>query len=380
LAESGPASGRFILWYTRFIVLALVASACGVTTDVVMLDPIAPTYIPVLPDSVRVFASPNNVLIDYEPIATIAAGGRSSGTFAPDEADVTSALRRTAGRLGADGLILGELLDQRPATAADRTLPARGRATAIRLGKDPPTERSLVTAARPMEGIRTIAMSPVIGTDGLMMPDTIRAMFGEDAQSLLRAAGFEVLSGAVYDSIRTERILEVGGLFDPITGQRFDDRVVLVERRTRQALIEEYQAEGFLIQEIMTVPAYYSGVVAEWDGTRQSLIGPEEVASDLEFAALVVDLLLCSDETTTGCEDVRQGITGALPALSLMVRLENSIGAMLYTGRGGIELLELLDDTGEPYPQPPPHPFDTAKRNREAVALALAQLIGRSDP
>jgi hypothetical protein len=358
----------------------LLASACGVTTDVVMLDPAGPTNRPVLPDSVRVFAGPNNVLIDYVPIATIAAGGRSSGTFAPDEADVTGALRRTAGRLGADGIILGELLDQQPATATDRTRPARGRATAIRLSKAPSAAASLVTAARWLEGVRTIAMSPVIGADGLMMSDRVGALFEEEAHATLRAAGFAVLSGTVYDSIRTAHILEVGGLFDQITGQRFDDRLLLVERRTRQDLIEEYQVDGFLIQEIRTVPAFYSGGVAEWDGVRQSLIGPEEVAEDLETAALIIDLLLCSDESAAGCEDRREGLTGSLPALSLVVRLENSIGAALYTGRGGIELLELLDEAGEPYLQPPPHPFDTAARNREAVALALAELIGRSDP
>ena len=64
-----------------------------------------------------------------------------------------------------------------------------------------------------------------------------------------------------------------------------------------------------------------------------------------------------------------------LRALSFMVRLENSFGAMLYTGRGDIEFWELLDDAGELYLLPPPHRFDRAEGNREAVALALAQLV-----
>ena len=106
------------------MLLVLVASACGVTTDVLMLDPAAPIGVAVPTDSVRVFAGPANVLVDYEPIATITAGSRSSGTGAPDESDVIDALKTTAGGLGADGLILGELRDQQPASASENHMAA----------------------------------------------------------------------------------------------------------------------------------------------------------------------------------------------------------------------------------------------------------------
>ncbi len=69
------------------------------------------------------------------------------------------------------------------------------------------------------------------------------------------------------------------------------------------------------------------------------------------------------------------GCAGVLRALSFTVRLENSFGAMLYTGRGGIEFWELLDTAGELYLLPPPHRFDRAEGNREAVALALERLV-----
>ena len=52
---------------------------------------------------------------------------------------------------------------------------------------------------------------------------------------------------------------------------------------------------------------------------------------------------------------------------------------MLYTGRGGIELFEVLDDTYQPHLLPSPHPSDKAEHNREAVVLALKELVqGRS--
>lgn len=79
---------------TPFIILAVMGSACGVTTDVVLLNPAAPAYTPVSPDSVHIFANSNNVLIDYEAIATISADASASGVIAPDEAAMLTVLGR----------------------------------------------------------------------------------------------------------------------------------------------------------------------------------------------------------------------------------------------------------------------------------------------
>ena len=376
----GPSSPGLATRAGSVMILALAGSGCGVKTNVVMLDPAGPTFGTVSPDSVLVFASPSSVRVDYDSLAILSAGGRSSGALAPDEAAVIASLKEEAGGLGADGIILGEILAQRPASATDRTLPARGSAVAIRIGDGASGPPALQTSARSMEEIRTIALLPVIRVDGRAVPDTIRSEFERDVSAELDAAGFNTVSVAIHDSVRRAHILAVGDLFDPLTGQRDDRRWRLVEQRTRKTLIDEYEVDGFLVEEIWTVPAFYSGTVAEWDGTRQSLTGPEAVTTDMELAATLLDVLLCSDEDTEGCEDESEGFRGALAALSFMVRVESTIGAMLYTGRGGIEVLELLDDSGEPYAQPAPHPFDTRERNRAAVALALAHLVDGRGP
>jgi len=200
------------------------------------------------------------------------------------------------------------------------------------------------------------------------MADTIRSLFEQDIRFTLLAHGFNTVSGSVYDAVRTAHILDVDGLFDPVTGQRYDDRTMLVERRTRQTLIDEHGVDGFLVQEIWNAPAYDSGQAAEWDVTRQGLIVPEDGAPERGPETRVLDGIACPAGDAGRC-------VGVLRALSFMVRLENSFGAMLYTGRGGIEFWELLDDAGESYLLSPPHPFDRAERNREAATLALAQLV-----
>ncbi len=106
-------------------------------------------------------------------------------------------------------------------------------------------------------------------------------------------------------------------------------------------------------------------------------IGPnptewEDRAPEREPGTIALDAIFCLTGDGGRC-------VAELSALSFMVRLENSFGAMLYTGYGDIEFFEVLDDTDQPRPLPPPHPLDKAERNREAVVHALKALVeGRS--
>ena len=346
-----------------FIMLAFMGSACAVTRDVVMLDPAAPMYTPVSPDSVYIFANSSRILLDYEAIATISASTTASGLVAPDLTEMLTALREMAGGLGADAIILSGLQGQQASGTTDG-VPASASGTAVRLRGNTAQDPSLAVAARRIEGIRVIALSPVVRGDSLPMADTIRSLFEQDIRATLLAHGFNTVSGSVYDSVRTAHVVDLGGLFDPFTGQRYDDRAMLAEQRTRQTLIDEHGVDGFLIQEIWNTPEYYSPPAPEWDETRQRVVVPEDRAWERE-----------PEYRTLDCP-AGDRCVGMLRALSFMVRLENSFGAMLYTGRGGIEFWELLDDARkELYLLPPPHRFDRAEGNREAVALALERLV-----
>ncbi len=112
---------------------ALLLGACT-STSAVLLGGGGP-YPETDPFEVRVFLDEDEVPGEYERIALVTA--RSDASSA-DEADLIRAMRKRAARLGATGLIVGEVRDpttlERVAEVfTDYEAQRRGRAVAIRL-------------------------------------------------------------------------------------------------------------------------------------------------------------------------------------------------------------------------------------------------------
>lgn len=120
---------------TSLLVLAALLSTAACTSTGAVLLGGSGTYPELPPTQVRIFLHEDDVPGDYERIALVTA--KSDATWA-DEADLVRAMRRRAARLGANGLILGEVRD--PTTVeriaevlTDYQPQRRGRAVAIRL-------------------------------------------------------------------------------------------------------------------------------------------------------------------------------------------------------------------------------------------------------
>ena len=221
-----------------------------------------------------------------------------------------------------------------------------------------------------LEDIRAIVVAPATPTNELPVPESVTAGFTQDICDGLRAAGWNVLPTELYDSIWTENLPKGGGLIDPLTTLKYDDRAGLVHRRTIRTLIEEYGADGFLYPEIQIIEAEFKGNEAEWDGVSQeSVVDESSTVVKVAFAILSV---LSNDDV-----DAFNQTRGSLKAVSLAVRIENTFGAMVYTKRGGIELLEGVDSRPDPWRAvtfPLDQIFNNPERNREAVRLALEPL------
>ncbi len=85
------------------LLLTLAASAC-LTTRAVLVDPTAPRYAAVPPESVRIFTDQSELdTLEYVRVAIIEATG--SGEFTSQTAMI-EAMRKKAAELGANGVLL----------------------------------------------------------------------------------------------------------------------------------------------------------------------------------------------------------------------------------------------------------------------------------
>ncbi len=114
--------------------IAVCWTAC-VKTDVVILDPTV-KYEPVSPDSVRVFLTADDVPGEYQRVAQIDAyqEGDCSGWGCPDRDDMIAELRKKAGEVGCNGIVLDPI---DPATPELQRRETALRVLAIRWKPDP---------------------------------------------------------------------------------------------------------------------------------------------------------------------------------------------------------------------------------------------------
>jgi hypothetical protein len=349
---------------TRNVLISalLALSACGPSTEVVMLGPVPPGLETVSPDSILVFSSERRVLVEFDPIARIEADIGASGEWAAGSFTVYRIFREKASDLGADAIILGEMQEK----GLDR--PARGEATAVRLRGIDPGESGRILRS-PAE-VRTIAVAPTLVPPELLAPDSVMADFDWLIHDRMRSYGLEVLPPSLHDSIWVEHVLALGGIFDPVFGERFDDRVRQAHEWTVGALIDGHGADAILYPEVRVVLADFEGAVAEWDGASQVVDGSIQAGDKVVNTVLTVLELVTTEEEDEWEED--DVPVGSLKALTLSVQVENSLGARIYHRNGGIHLLEGADlDFFEKFEFSPEDMFGNAERIGEAVRMAL---------
>jgi hypothetical protein len=120
------------------IVVALSVAGC-VSTNSVLLNASATRYAPISPDLVRIFTAESELdTLEYVRVAMIEATG--SGTYT-SQTDMYKAIRRKAGSLGCNGVLLPQINEpgagaKVAATIFNTDTQRKGNAIAIRiLGK-----------------------------------------------------------------------------------------------------------------------------------------------------------------------------------------------------------------------------------------------------
>jgi hypothetical protein len=264
------------------------------------------------------------------------ANGDGSGSWL-DPLTVQNALLEEAGKLGADALIAEEV-GGFPFEGPDGEW-TWGTALAIRFsGADLETIRSVARHPRDMNAL---VLAPMALPVDLPVEDSVVAALFGLLEERLQVNGFPVLPVEVYDSVRQELDSEALDPADPVFSQKEIDWARALDRRILPVLRDKLGIDGYIFTEVQVVEASFEGNEASWDGVTQKVGKTRSFGARL-FSGILNAILFNKDEIETEAPPP----TGSLWALSLEVRIENNLGATVFIGRGGIELLEKADFEG----------------------------------
>lgn len=201
--------------------------------------------------------------------------------------------------------------------------------------------------------LKTIALAPVRVPGDLEDPEPVRAKFESLLEAEFREAGFTVVPPKEAEAIWSDMAEQVGGFYDPVTGERDPSKADAVREHTLRELKTRFNADALLYPSVQVVQARFEKDKAVWDGTEEKLAGGG-----------IWKLLFGSSHS------------GTVPALSLVVVLEDMNGTDLYIKGGGIQVLSRI--AGDEFvPVPRYQLFADEERNVAAVHLALDPLLGR---
>jgi hypothetical protein len=193
-------------------------------------------------------------------------------------------------------------------------------------------------AQNPARG--TIALSPLQAPPPYSTFASVRVL-DSLLTTELSAAGYMVVSGAEAGAVWKHLLDSVQGFYDPISGDRDSVKYEAVRRGTMRDLASRLHATLWLHDTITVVSAHWSHN-AKWDGMTESVgVGK-----------------------------------GDVPALSLLVSIEDTSGRTVAFGRGGLQVLYKMH--GDKYERVPPDKlFTETERMLKGVRLALQPLLAK---
>lgn len=198
--------------------------------------------------------------------------------------------------------------------------------------------------------VDVVSMTPVILPD-FDRKDEVAARYETLITERLEAAGFKVIPSSEYSYIRDPMIKQLGGMFDPITGQADEEKLEAVRLHTTNELVAKFEIDAYVRPRIMVVKASWNSNAATWDGVTDHTTGKGGFWADL-FGPQA---------------------TGTIPALSLILPLIGTSGETYYVGRGGIHLIAHYK--GGFVDVPASMWFVEPERDVNAVNLACAPLL-----
>lgn len=215
-------------------------------------------------------------------------------------------------------------------------------------------------------GDETMVLTPVVLPEELESHEAAARELDSLVAVLLRDRGYTLVPAEQYSAIWGGIVEQMGGLFDPETGVRDDEKFALARERLFLDLGEIYQADAILYPEVWVVDAPFSDGVATWDGVSESLVG---------FGVKLLAALsaIFTDESDTPLP------VGSVRAISLVVFAEAMNGDEVFSNSGGIQVLEKVGtDPSDIEAVRDKDILADPDRNRHAVEIALGPLLKRN--
>ena len=181
----------------------------------------------------------------------------------------------------------------------------------------------------------------------------IAADFQQRLTAKLESNGYQVIPADVYGATYKALLLESGGIYDPITGERDEQKFANISQRARQTVADSHGATAFLESEILNREITFKGRFAVFGGVLSEAFAKGARSGFVS-------------------RELRAGVVNAL---YLRTTLLSPSGETLYENHGGIQLLTRQGASGLVAAEPPDALLKTADYNDEAVHLALRNML-----
>ena len=209
-----------------------------------------------------------------------------------------------------------------------------------------------IPAAELRARVHTIALAPLRVSAGVAEPTRARQEIEPLVVEQLAAGGFQVVASDEMERLWRSAAAEVGDVFDPVSGERDEERYEAVEAAVYHELRLQYQVDAVLWMRIYAIELFLVGSRAAFCGTVGPVYwsNPEKQIDSSERATLV--LATCVDAALYDLEE-----------------------RMLYGIRSGLETIETFARQTRAE-RPLEQRLRDPSRLREAVNATLGPLAG----
>ncbi len=188
----------------------------------------------------------------------------------------------------------------------------------------------VVPARRVYPAIAAIALAPVVPPPDVHVSAAAAARIDSVIEAELTDAGFRVVPAVEYGRIWDRILRQMGGFFDPITGERDEQKFAAARRELLNELQGRFDTQVVMYAELELVDAAVEDGLADWDGMTQR-IGRKNTI-DVRFRQSF-------ERGEFGGRD-----DGVVSAVSLLLAVDGADGAELYRNFGGLEVVSVPSD------------------------------------